>query len=79
MSTFIIVERGKKLSGVYTNDIPKNWFSFRKNDWLTYSSREEAKEDINYFYNEATSYLFGDMRAKIQNRILNFSIQETTQ
>jgi hypothetical protein len=76
MSTFIIVERGKKLSGVYTNDIPKNWFSFRKNDWLTYSSREEAKENIDYFYNEATSYLSGDMRAKIQNRILNFSIQE---
>ena len=76
MSKFVIVERGKKLSGVYTNDIPKNWFSFRKNDWLTYSSREEAKEDINYFYNEATSYLSGDMRAKIQNRILNFSIQE---
>jgi len=76
MSTFIIVERGKKLSGVYTNDIPKNWFSFRKNNWLTYSSREEAKENIDYFYNEATSYLSGDMRAKIQNRILNFSIQE---
>jgi hypothetical protein len=79
MSTFIIVERGKKLSGVYTNDIPKNWFSFRKNDWLTYSSKEEAKEDINYFYNEATSCLSGDMRAKIQNRILNFSINEVTQ
>jgi hypothetical protein len=79
MSSFIIVERDKKLSGVYTNDIPKNWFSFRKNDWLTYSSREEAKEDINYFYNEATSCLSGDMRAKIQNRILNFSINEVTQ
>jgi len=30
MSTFIIVDRGKRLSGVYTNDTPKNWFSFRK-------------------------------------------------
>ena len=79
MSTFIILERDKRLSGVHTNDIPKNWFSFRKNDWLTYSSREEAKEDINYFYNEATSYLSGDMKAKIQNRILNFSINEVTQ
>ena len=38
-----------------------------------------SKEDINYFYNEATSYLSGDMRAKIQNRILNFSINEVTQ
>ena len=79
MTTFIILDRGKKLSGVYLNDIPKNWFSFRKNDWLTYSSREEAKEDINYFYNEATSCLSGDMRAKIQNRILNFSINEVNQ
>jgi hypothetical protein len=41
MSTFIILERGKKLSGAYLNDTPKNWFSFRKNDWLTYSSKNE--------------------------------------
>ena len=40
------------------------------------NQEKKIKEYIDYFYNEATSYLSGDMRAKIQNRILNFSIQE---
>ena len=79
MSTFIILERGKKLSGAYLNDTPKSWFSFRKNDWLTYPSRKEAKEDINYFFDQATASLSGDMRAKMQNRILNFNINEVAQ
>ena len=27
---YVITENGKRLSGIYANDIPKNWFKFRK-------------------------------------------------
>ena len=73
---YVITENGKKLSGIYLNDVPKNWFEFRKNDYLTYPTKKDAKSDIAHVYGLAKIDCVGQARLDMRNRILNFKVEE---
>jgi len=73
---YVITENGKRLSGIYANDIPKNWFKFRKNDYLTYSTKKDAELDLAYIYGIAKIDCVGKARINMTNRILNFKIEK---
>ena len=73
---YVITENGKRLSGIYANDIPKNWFKFRKNDYLTYPTKEDAESDLAYVYGLAKIDCVGQARIDMTNRILNFKIEK---
>ena len=73
---YVITEKGKKLSGIYVGDIPKNWFAFRKNDWITYPTKKQAEAGLAYAYDIAKMDFQGPERVALTNRILNFKIEE---
>ena len=73
---YVITENGKRLSGIYTNDMPNNWFKFRKNDYLTYPTKKDAEIDLAYVYGIAKIDCVGQARVNMTNRILNFKIEK---
>jgi hypothetical protein len=73
---YVITEKGKKLGGIYVGDITKNWFAFRKNDWVTYPTKKQAEADLAYAYDIAKMDFQGPERVALTNRILNFKIEE---
>jgi len=73
---YVITEKGKKLGGIYVGDIPKNWFAFRKNDWITYPTKKQAEAGLAYAYDIAKMDFQGPERVALTNRILNFKIEE---
>lgn len=76
MAKYVITEKGKKLSTIYTNDLPGGWFAFRKNDWLTFPTKKEAEAHLAYAYGVAKMDFNGPERVALTNRILNFKIEE---
>tara|TARA_R110001599_G_C11920728_1_gene628512 strand:- start:35 stop:268 length:234 start_codon:yes stop_codon:yes gene_type:complete len=73
---YVITEKGKKLSAIYTNDLPKGWFAFRKNDWMTFPTKKEAEAHLAYAYNVAKLDFEGSEKVALTNRILKFKITE---
>ena len=50
---FTIQKDGNKLSGFDVNDlVTKNQLKFRARDWITFPTREEAEEYLNYLKRE---------------------------
>lgn len=54
MNNYCIVKGNKRLSQFIPNDLTRNQLCFRRGDWYTFGTIEEAKEFINHIQGTAS-------------------------